>query len=66
MFINGQGKGGENILVDFKFSKKKKEEIIKRYRKQLDLYAMAIEECMNVKVDKKVIYVLGQNITIEL
>lgn len=66
LFINGQGKGGENILVDFKFSKKKKEEIIKRYRKQLDLYAMAIEECMNVKVDKKVIYVLGQNITIEL
>lgn len=66
LFINGKDKGGENILVDFKFSKKKVDEIAKRYRKQLELYAMAVEECMNIKVDKKVIFVLGQNKTIIL
>lgn len=66
LFINGKDKGGENILVDFKFSKKKVEDIAKRYKRQLELYAMAVEECMNVKVDKKVIFVLGQNKTVIL
>ncbi len=66
LFIDGRDKGGQNVLVDFKFSKKDDEQIKKRYSKQLELYAMAIEECMNTKVDKKVIYVLGKNRVIEI
>ena len=66
LFINGREKGGENILVDFKFSQKSDSEIKERYQKQLDLYAMAIEECMNTVVDKKIIFVLGRNREIEM
>lgn len=66
LFINGRAKGGENILVDFKFSRKSQKQIIERYRRQLELYATAVEECMGEKVDRKVIFVLGRNIAIDL
>lgn len=66
LFIQGGDSGGENILVDFKFSHKSEEQVKKRYSKQLELYAMAIEECLNIKVDKKVIFILGKNKTIIL
>lgn len=66
LFIAGREKDGQNVLVDFKFSKKDEEQIKRRYSKQLELYAMAIEECMNTKVDKKVIFVLGQKKIIEM
>ncbi|MDE6605567.1 MAG: UvrD-helicase domain-containing protein [Clostridia bacterium] len=66
LFIQGGGKGGENILVDFKFSRKSEEQVKKRYQRQLELYAMAIEECLGIKVDKKVIFMLGKNKTIIL
>ena len=52
--------------MDFKFSQKSDSEIKERYQKQLDLYAMAIEECMNTVVDKKIIFVLGRNREIEM
>ncbi|MDE5755709.1 MAG: PD-(D/E)XK nuclease family protein, partial [Clostridia bacterium] len=64
LFIQGGCNGGENILVDFKFSHKSEEQVKKRYSKQLELYAMAIEECLGIKVDKKVIFMLGKNKTI--
>lgn len=61
LFIQGSDRGGENILVDFKFSRKSAEQVKKRYQRQLELYAMAIEECLGVKVDKKIIFMLGKN-----
>ncbi len=64
LFIHGGSSGGENILVDFKFSHKSAEQLKKRYRRQLELYAMAIEECLGIKVDKKIIFVLGRNMTV--
>ena len=66
LFIRGGDNGGENILVDFKFSHKSEEQVKKRYTKQLELYALAIEECLGIKVDKKVIFMLGKNITVTL
>ena len=66
LFIQGGGNGGENILVDFKFSHKSEDQVKKRYSKQLELYAKAIEECMGVKVDKEIIFMLGRNISITL
>nr|MDE7215776.1 UvrD-helicase domain-containing protein [Clostridia bacterium] len=64
LFINGRAQGGENILVDFKFSSKSVNAIKERYRRQLELYARAIEECLGEKVDKRIIFVLGRNIEI--
>ncbi len=66
LFIQGGEKGGENVLVDFKFSRKSEELVKKRYQRQLELYAMAIEECLGIKVDKKVIFMLGKNKTVIL
>ncbi len=66
LFIQGSDRGGENIIVDFKFSHKTPDRIKARYSRQLDLYAMAVEECLGVKVDKKVIFILGQNKTVEI
>lgn len=64
LFVNGGD--GENILVDFKYSRKSPSRVKERYKKQLDLYAMAIEECLGVKVDRKVIFMLGKNIAIDV
>ncbi|MDE5654386.1 MAG: UvrD-helicase domain-containing protein [Clostridia bacterium] len=66
LFIYGGKSGGENILVDFKFSHKSDEQLKKRYLRQLELYAVAIEECLGIKVDKKIIFVLGRNRTVIL
>ncbi|MDE5549451.1 MAG: UvrD-helicase domain-containing protein, partial [Clostridia bacterium] len=66
LFINGRAQGGENILVDFKFSRKSEKQIKERYRRQLELYATAIEECLGEKVDRKVIFILGRNIEVSV
>ena len=66
LFINGRAQGGENVLVDFKFSRKSEKQIRERYCRQLQLYAQAIEECMGEKVDKKIIFVLGRNVWFEI
>lgn len=66
LFIRGREKDGENILVDFKYSRKSEKEVERRYRRQLELYSMAVEECTGEKVDRKIIFLLGRNKTIEL
>jgi ATP-dependent exoDNAse (exonuclease V) beta subunit len=48
-------KENEAIILDYKYSKKGKEALIKTYKKQLDLYALAVENSLNVKVVKKAI-----------
>lgn len=55
-YINQEG---ELVLVDYKtdyIEPSKEEELIKKYKKQLDLYQVALEEALNRKVDKKYIY----------
>lgn len=47
------------ILVDFKFSKTKSDVLIKRYKKQLDLYALAINQAYNKQKIQK--YILNLN-----
>ncbi|MEG2676447.1 MAG: hypothetical protein RR993_05455, partial [Clostridia bacterium] len=58
--------GEKNTLVDFKFSSKSKEYIKQKYSKQLQLYAFAIEKCMNITIDRKIVYVIGKDWTIEM
>lgn len=57
---------GTATVVDFKMSKLPPERIAARYRKQLELYALAAENGLGLKVDKKLIYVLGQDVILEV
>ena len=55
-YINGKD---ELVLVDYKtdyVEKGKEEELLNKYRKQLDLYKRALESALNRKVDKVYIY----------
>ena len=55
-YINGND---ELVLVDYKtdyVEKGKEEELLNKYRKQLDLYKRALESALNRKVDKVYIY----------
>ena len=63
--IVGDG-GGENVLVDFKYTTRPAAEVKKTYAKQLELYALAMQECAGIKPDRRVLYLLGRNETIEL
>ena len=52
-------KNNDLILVDYKtdyVEKGKEEELLNKYRKQLDLYKRALESALNRKVDKVYIY----------
>lgn len=57
---------GTATVVDFKMSKLPPEKVAKRYRRQLELYAMAAENGLGLKVDKKLIYILGQDVVLEV
>ncbi len=50
--------GEENILIDYKFTREKDENILKnRYKEQIMLYKEAIEKAENIKINK--IYLLS-------
>lgn len=48
-------KGGQMIIIDYKYSASADEALIERYKKQLELYALAAEQSLGFKVIKKVI-----------
>ena len=53
--------GEQNIIVDYKKTSINDTEIIKKiYRKQIDLYALAVERILGIKVHKKIIYLFNQ------
>lgn len=58
--------GGQTLLVDFKKSNSSAAALKARYARQLELYAYAIEHGMGLKVDKKLLYVLGRDEVIEM
>ena len=66
LFIPRSDKSKEGILIDYKFSKEDDDTIRETYKKQLNIYARAIKNCMGLDVDKMYIYVLGQNKYIEI
>ena len=61
LMIFGGESGGENILVDFKYTSRPAAEVKAAYSKQLELYALAMEECAGIKPDKKILYILGRD-----
>ena len=57
---------GQTVLVDFKKSSLPSDELKRRYGRQLELYAYAIEKGLKVKVDRKCLFVLGRNEEIDV
>ena len=66
LFIPRSANNDKGILVDYKFSHKTPQEIVDTYKKQIYLYKLAIEKCLDEQVDKMYIFVLGQNTLIEI
>lgn len=58
--------GDELIVLDFKHSKLPDDMLIKKYTKQLKLYAEAVEKTYKKYPDKLLLYVFGKNKTIEI
>lgn len=57
--------GEELLVVDFKKSSAPIDVIRKRYKKQLELYSLAVSEALGRPVDKAIIYVIGRDEIIE-
>ena len=53
-------------IIDYKYSSVSKDVLIKRYAKQLDLYAYAVEKSLNVKVKGKYIVSLMTGETVKI
>lgn len=62
LFINDD----EKIIVDFKNSRLSDKKSLKRYKKQLYLYKMALESIYSVKIDKVLLYSFKTGATVEL
>lgn len=60
--------GDKAYIIDYKYSAKSPENIVKTYAKQLSLYKTAVENALKIKVEKTVILNLfyGQQIDINL
>lgn len=57
---------GRTLVVDFKKTNAPTAVLRQRYARQLQLYAYAVEQGMGLKVDEKLLYVLGRNEVIKL
>ena len=44
-------KGNEAVIIDYKYSDKKAENLVKTYKKQMELYAYAVEKSLSVNVN---------------
>ena len=58
--------GEETVLVDYKFSGASEDALIKRYRKQMELYAKAVETGLGKRPDRKVLFVVNRALALEI
>ncbi len=59
-------KNGRAIIVDYKHSGARRQTLVERYKKQLELYAYAVEKSLNVEVEALYILNLKTALLIEL
>ncbi len=59
-------KGEKRIIVDFKTGDLRRGNVPERYKRQLELYKMAVEAAENVKVDKILLYSFKTGETLEI
>lgn len=62
LFIDGK----QRVIVDFKNSYLRDEEVLNKYRKQLYLYKNAIESAISAKIDRVLLYSLKTGAIIEV
>lgn len=58
--------GERNIIVDFKVTQSSAHTLKQRYKRQLELYALAAERLLGIKVERKIIYEITRNMVIEV
>ncbi len=59
-------RGDRNILVDYKYSSLSGDMLKAKYQKQVEIYRMAVERLMKIKIDKTIIIALKSGKTIEI
>lgn len=62
LFIDGEQK----IIVDFKNSRLSDKKTLLKYKKQLNLYKMALEEAISAKIDRLLLYSFKTGKTVDL
>ena len=58
--------GNKNIIIDYKLTNRPKEEILRTYAPQLNLYACALEKALDIKISEKFIYVFGRDLVLKI
>ena len=58
-------KGDEAIVVDYKYSVKGEEGLLRTYQKQLDLYGLAVEKVLGLEVKEKYLLNLLSGLTVK-
>jgi ATP-dependent helicase/nuclease subunit A len=56
--------GESNAIVDFKVTQSSPTVLKQRYKGQLDLYALAAEKLLGIKIERKIIYEITRNLEI--
>ncbi len=59
-------KDGSAIIIDYKYSGVSKDVLVKRYEKQLKLYAYAVEKVLKLKVQRAILFNIKSQETIEI
>lgn len=58
--------GEQVIVVDYKKSNEAEKILVERYKKQLQIYSLAVEKALGKKVDKALLFIIGANKAIEI
>jgi ATP-dependent helicase/nuclease subunit A len=58
--------GNNAVIIDYKYSSKNKEELKNTYKKQLDLYAIAVKRALKLDVCKKAVLSLKTGEIVEI
>ncbi len=58
--------GEQVIVVDYKKSNESDEVLVQRYKKQLQIYSLAVEKALGRKVDKAMLFIIGTGKVIEI
>ena len=59
-------KDGEAVIIDYKYSSKSREKLLTTYKKQLELYKLAVETSLKIKVKRTALVSLLSGETVEV
>ncbi|MDD3947423.1 MAG: PD-(D/E)XK nuclease family protein, partial [Clostridia bacterium] len=53
--------GKEAVLIDYKYTRAPLDIVRARYQKQLDIYTLAAEKALGIRIDRREIYLIGRD-----